>query len=144
MGAVLLVKKADSELRLCVDYRGLNDGTRKNRHPHPLLNNTLLRSEKARYCTRLDVCSAYNSTGVASHAILLASLLSTFRNFINDVLRPHLKKLPLRPPHPRRRAAIALGAHNAIFGCASRLATEFSQLVTAFSAKHLDRPQLTK
>ena len=28
---VLFAKKADGSLRLCVDYRGLNDGTIKNR-----------------------------------------------------------------------------------------------------------------
>jgi hypothetical protein len=32
---VLFAKKSDGSLRLCVDYRGLNEGTIKNRYPAP-------------------------------------------------------------------------------------------------------------
>ena len=34
---ILLVKKSDGSLRLCVDYRVLNQGTIKNRYPLPLV-----------------------------------------------------------------------------------------------------------
>ena len=37
----LFVKKADGSLRLCVDYRGLNKITRKNRYPLPLIQESL-------------------------------------------------------------------------------------------------------
>ena len=37
---VLFAKKADGSLRICVDYRGLNEGTIKNHYPLPLLHNT--------------------------------------------------------------------------------------------------------
>ncbi len=40
---ILFVKKADGSLRLCVDYRGLNEGTIKNRYPLPLIRETLMR-----------------------------------------------------------------------------------------------------
>jgi predicted aspartyl protease len=39
---ILFVKKSDGSLRLCVDYRGLNKGTIKNRYPLPVLYETLL------------------------------------------------------------------------------------------------------
>ena len=32
-GPVLFVKKKDESLRLCIDYRGLNDMTIKNKYP---------------------------------------------------------------------------------------------------------------
>ena len=38
----LFAKKSDGSLRLCVDYRGLNEGTIKNRYHLPLLHDTLL------------------------------------------------------------------------------------------------------
>ncbi|XP_071916280.1 uncharacterized protein [Coffea arabica] len=35
---VLFVKKNDGSLRLCIDYRGLNEGTIKNKYPLPLID----------------------------------------------------------------------------------------------------------
>ena len=35
---VLFVPKKDSSLRMCVDYRQLNDQTMKNRYPLPLIS----------------------------------------------------------------------------------------------------------
>ena len=40
---ILFAKKGDGSLCLCVDYRGLNEGTIKNRYPLPLLQETLMR-----------------------------------------------------------------------------------------------------
>jgi hypothetical protein len=39
---ILFVKKGDSLLRLVIDYRGINEGTIKNRYPLPLLQDTLM------------------------------------------------------------------------------------------------------
>jgi hypothetical protein len=38
---ILFVKKKDGSLRLCVDYRGLNKITKKNRYPLPLISGLL-------------------------------------------------------------------------------------------------------
>ena len=57
---ILFVKKKDGTLCLCVDYRGLSDGTIKNRYPLPLIRETLMQLSKARYYTTLDVRNAYN------------------------------------------------------------------------------------
>ena len=48
-------KKADGTLRLCVDYRGLNKITIKNRYPLPLIGELLERISKAKYFTKFDV-----------------------------------------------------------------------------------------
>jgi hypothetical protein len=47
-------------LRLCVDYRGLNAITKKNRYPLPLIEETLRQVADARYFTYLDLRSAFN------------------------------------------------------------------------------------
>ena len=56
---ILFVPKKDGGLRLCVDYRGLNAVTVKDRCPLPLVNETLDRLSGARYYTALDLKDAY-------------------------------------------------------------------------------------
>jgi len=57
---VLFVRKPGGGLRFCVDYRGLNAITRKDRYPLPLINETLRSLSKARWFTKLDVISAFH------------------------------------------------------------------------------------
>ena len=57
---ILFVQKKDGSLRLCVDYRGLNKITVKNRHPLPLITETLDRLQGARSFTKLDIRNAYH------------------------------------------------------------------------------------
>jgi hypothetical protein len=59
------MKKGDGSLRLCVDYRGLYEGTIKNRYPLPILHETLLRLQKARFYTKLDIRGAYTLVRMA-------------------------------------------------------------------------------
>src|ERR1700741_1667881 len=58
---VLFAKKKDGSLRLCVDYRGLNRVTKKNRYPLPLINNMLDRLGKAKYFSKIDLRAGYNN-----------------------------------------------------------------------------------
>ncbi|PQM43474.1 hypothetical protein VC83_09660 [Pseudogymnoascus destructans] len=57
---ILFVQKKDGSLRLCVDYRGLNKITVKNRHPLPLITETLDRLQGAKVFTKLDIRNAYH------------------------------------------------------------------------------------
>lgn len=57
---VLFVKKKDGTLRMCVDYRGLNRITKKNRHPLPRIDELIDRFRDARYFTKLDLLSGYH------------------------------------------------------------------------------------
>ncbi|SYW73956.1 uncharacterized protein UHO2_00821 [Ustilago hordei] len=62
---VLFVPKKDGGLRLCVDYRGLNEITVKNRAPQPLIEEQLFLLRKARIYTKLDLRAAYNLIQIA-------------------------------------------------------------------------------
>ena len=62
---VLFVKKPDGSLRLCVDYRKLNDITIKNRYALPLISELFDRLKNAKYFTRLDMADAYNQLRIA-------------------------------------------------------------------------------
>lgn len=57
---VLLVKKPGGGVRICVDYRGVNNVTLKTRYPLPLIKETLDAICKAKIFTKLDVISAFN------------------------------------------------------------------------------------
>ena len=57
----MFVKKKDGKLRLCVDYRALNEITKKDRHPLPLIREALDRLAGAKYFTKLDIKDAYHS-----------------------------------------------------------------------------------
>ncbi|SOV04067.1 uncharacterized protein UDID_19529 [Ustilago sp. UG-2017a] len=62
---ILFVKKKDGSLRLCVDYRGLNRITIRNRYPLPLIDELLDRLREARFFTCIDLRGAYNLLHIA-------------------------------------------------------------------------------
>ena len=57
---VLFAKKKDGSLRLCVDFRGLNKITKKDRYPLPLIADLLDTPGKARIYTKIDLQHAYH------------------------------------------------------------------------------------
>ena len=57
---VLLVKKKDGSMRMCVDYRGLNDITLKNTFPLPRIDDLHDRLTNAKYFTKLDLFAGYH------------------------------------------------------------------------------------
>jgi hypothetical protein len=57
---ILFVKKKDGSLRMCVDYRGLNKVTKKNRYPLPLISGLLDQLGQAKIFTKIDLRGAYN------------------------------------------------------------------------------------
>ena len=59
VGAPILFVKKKGGLRFYVDYRGLNDITRKDRYPLPLIKETLSGISKVRYFTKLDITVAF-------------------------------------------------------------------------------------
>ena len=63
---IMFVPKKDGGLRLCVDYRGLNKVTIKNRTPLPLISETLDRLRRAKVFTKLDLKDAYHRIRIRS------------------------------------------------------------------------------
>ena len=54
------VGKKDGSLRPCIDYRGLNSITVKNRYPIPLISSAFTTLQKAHFFTKLDLRNAYH------------------------------------------------------------------------------------
>ena len=62
---VLFIRNNNGSLRLCVDYRGLNRISKKDRYPLPLISDLLATAGKARIYTTLDLRHAYHLVRIA-------------------------------------------------------------------------------
>lgn len=108
---ILFVKKKDGSLRLCVDYRKLNDVTVKFKCPLPLINNCIDRLRNARIFTKLDLRGAYNllrvkegdeyktafrtQFGLFEYLVMpfgLTNAPSIFQSMVNDLFRQYLNE----------------------------------------------------
>ena len=56
---VVLVKKKDGSLSFCIDYRKVNNVTKKDAYPLPLITDTLDTLARSKWFTTLDLLSGY-------------------------------------------------------------------------------------
>ena len=106
---ILFVPKKNGKMRMCVDYRQLNDITIKNRYPLPLISELRDRLHGANYFTTLDLKGAYNlirikegdewktafrtKRGLYEYLVMpfgLTNAPASFQTMINDVLREYI------------------------------------------------------
>ena len=102
---ILFVPKKGGQLRLCVDYRGLNKVTRKNKAPLPLISEILDRLQGAKLYSKFDLKDAYHRLriregdewktafrcryGHFEYQVMpfgLVNAPATFQEYINDAL----------------------------------------------------------
>ena len=57
---VLFIKKKDGSLWLCVDFRGLNKITKKDRYPLPRITDLLDSPHKARFYSKINLWHTYH------------------------------------------------------------------------------------
>ena len=106
---ILLVRKPGGGIRVCVDYRALNEITIKNRYPIPLVSETLDRLSKAKIFSKFDIIHAFNRIrvkegqewltafntryGQFEYLVMpfgLCNAPGTFQNYINEAVRDYL------------------------------------------------------
>lgn len=106
---VLFVKKPGGGLRLCIDFRAINNISIKDRYPLPLMKETLNNLQGMKYFSKIDIISAFNNirmkerqehlTAFRTRFGLFESLVmpfgltgapATFQRFINNTLRQYL------------------------------------------------------
>ena len=107
--SILFVSKKNEKLRLCVDYRKLNEITIKNRYSLSNINELQNRLSKAKYFIKLDLKKAYNLIRMKTKkkwkiifriryehyeyivmSFELINVSTICQEMINDALREHL------------------------------------------------------
>jgi len=78
---VLFVPKKDGKLRMCIDYRGLNATTIKDRYPIPNIEDLLDKLTGASWFTKLDMASGYHQFAVAAKDRPKTAFVTKFGNF---------------------------------------------------------------
>ncbi|KAF7134041.1 hypothetical protein CNMCM5793_005621 [Aspergillus hiratsukae] len=86
---ILFAPKKDGGLRLCVDYRGLNEITVKNRYPLPLMSELMDRLSGAKIYTQLDLRDAYHRIRIQKGdewKTAFPNAPATFQSYINSAM----------------------------------------------------------
>jgi transposase InsO family protein/predicted aspartyl protease len=106
---ILFVKKSDGRLRFCIDFRKLNELTRKDQYPLPLIDELLARISQAKIFTKLDIRQAFHRIRMHPDSEELTSFRTrygtykckvlpfgltngpaTYQRYMNDVLFDYL------------------------------------------------------
>ncbi|KAJ8017850.1 hypothetical protein HOLleu_44491 [Holothuria leucospilota] len=75
---IVLVRKTDGSLRLCVDYRQLNSRTRKDAYPLPRIEESLDALQNVQWFSSIDLLSGYHQVAVADEDQHKTSFITPF------------------------------------------------------------------
>jgi hypothetical protein len=75
---ILFVKKKDGSMRLCVDYRALNEVTIKNKYPLPRIDDLFDQLKGAKYFLKIDLRSRYYELKNRSKDMLKTALVTLY------------------------------------------------------------------
>jgi hypothetical protein len=91
---ILFVKKPGGGLRLCIDYRALNEVSVKDHYLLPLIKETLNNLQDMKYFSKIDIISVFNNIRMKEGHEKLTAFLTRFRLFESLVMPFGLTRAP--------------------------------------------------
>src|SRR6266536_213282 len=83
---VLFVRKPNRSLWFCIDFRKLNQLTRKDQYPIPLIDETLARISRAKIFTKLDIRQAFHRIRIDPESEELTTFRTRYGSYKCKVL----------------------------------------------------------
>ncbi|KAD2392822.1 hypothetical protein E3N88_39799 [Mikania micrantha] len=78
---VLFVKKKDTTMRLCIDYRELNKITIRNRHPLPRIDDLFDQLQGAKCFSKIDLMSGYHQLKIKDSDISKSAFRTCYGHY---------------------------------------------------------------
>ena len=91
---ILFAKKKDRNLRLCINYRQLNNVTIKNRYPLPRINDLFNQLRGARVYSKINLCTGCHQLRVREADIPKTAFRTHYEHFKFTVMPFELTNAP--------------------------------------------------
>jgi hypothetical protein len=78
---VLFATKKDGSMRMCIDYRSLNEVTIKNKYPLPRIDDLFDQLQGAKYFSKIDLRSGYHQLRIKEVDVQKTTFVTRYRQY---------------------------------------------------------------
>jgi hypothetical protein len=78
---VLFITKKDGSMRMCIDYRSLNEVTIKNKYSLPRIDDLFDQLQGAKYFSKIDLRSGYHQLRIKEADIQKTAFITRYKHY---------------------------------------------------------------